>query len=314
MTSRPIILPLSRSRRRFYFRFLVAIFALVVPLLLLYATGYRFEGIGVVKTGGMYVGASRAGAEIYINDVLVRETGTFRRAFFVQDLEPGTYTIRVVKDQYHSWEKTLPVYPHIVTEAQAFNMPESPVLTLIPPTLRTQTTGTATTTPIVNPLYEDVRESFATTTDDGTLDIVPPAALTEELARQLAELELATSTREFRGMQLYEDDERVHAMWTRSAGDIPYYFCTHGQVCMETIVIESLGETPRHFDFFPGSMDLVILTLENGIYVTEIDPRSAQNIQPLFLSDGADFRIVGGRIYVWSNDRLYELRTDAAGI
>lgn len=313
MTARPTILPLPRARRRFYFRFLGALFFLVVPFLLLYATGYRFEGIGVVRTGGIYVGASRAGAEIYINDVLVRETGTFRRAFFVQDLEPGTYTIRVVKDRYHTWEKTLPVYPHIVTEAQAFNMPENPVLTLIPPTLRTQTTGATSTLPVANPLYEDVREAFATTTDM-VPTIVPPAALTEDLAQQLAELERATTTREFRGMRIYEHDGRIAAMWTRGASDIPYYFCVQGHICTEAITLSVFGEMPRHFDFFPGSTDLVVVALSEGIYVTEIDARSSQNIQPLFLSDDADFRIVDGRIYVWSNDRLYELRADAAGI
>lgn len=305
----PIILPLSRSRRRLYFGGLLLIFILSVPLLFLYATGYRFEGItGLVKTGGMYIGAERSAAEIYINGELVRETGTFKRAFFVQDLEPGTYTVNIVKDGYHPWGKTLSVYPHIVTEAQAFNMPEEPLLTRIPESIAGSTTGTTTPLTVPNPVYETIMQSFATTTATSTIAVVPPRSMsTSTFQDDAASRVVATTTKEFRGMLLVDAGDAVEARWTRGTEQIPFYFCVPEQPCVLEIPLNTKDDKPSYFDFFPGTYDLVIVTLPDGVYVTELDNRSGQNIQPLFLADGADFRLVDGNIYVLADERLYEV-------
>lgn len=305
MAPQPIILPLSRTRRRLYFRVLILVFVLAVPLLFLYATGYRFEGFTeLVRTGGMYVGAERAGAEIYINGELVRETGTFRRAFFVQNLEPGTYEVRVTKPEYHPWEKTLAVYPHIVTEAQAFNMPHRPTLVPIPPTLETPA-ATAPST-VSNPLYERVDAAFATSTATSTLST---ASLRTALERESTDLDaaMATTTKEYQDMMLFEIDGGVVAAWEGNSARIPFYFCQPEQGCADRIVLNTHGETPQHFDFFPGTADLVLVTLRQGVYVTELDNRSGQNIQPLIKETGADFRVVDGRIYLSVAERLYEV-------
>jgi len=297
------ISPLSPARRTFYFRVCITIFAVAVPVLFLYATGYRFEGItGLVKTGGMYVSAERSGAEIYVDGELVRETGTFRRAFFVQDLEPGTYTVEVTKAEYHPWGKTLSVYAHIVTEAQAFNMPVEPTLTLIPPTLAGQSTVATSSVLTENPVYVEIHTAFGTTTATSTLDTRP---VTDGGGTLTA---VATTTKEFRGMRLSDTGAHIVAAWTRSSESIPFYFCTPEVGCADEIVLNTKGGKPSYFDFFPGSADLVIVTLLDGIWVTELDNRSGQNIQPLFLSEGADFRVVDGNIYVETADgQLYEV-------
>lgn len=291
-----LIPPLSRARRTFYMRLLFAVFFLAVPILFLYATGYRFAGLSeLVKTGGVYVSAERSGAEIYINGDLVHETGTFRRAFFVQDLEPGVYTIEVHKDGYHPWGKTLPVYAHLVTEAEAFNLPLEPELTLVPPRLVVSGGATATTTE-PNPLHTAVRAAFATTTP--SLSTVAPSAAGM----------LATTTRESGGVQLLEVDDGVVARWTRSLSDIPFYFCTPESSCVDTIELTLEGGVPQSFDFFPGSNDLAIVTLDDGIYGIELDGRSGQNIQPLYPVAGADFRVLDSAIYVQTKGgEIYEV-------
>lgn len=302
------ISPLSPARRTFYFRLSITIFVIAVPVLFLYATGYRFEGItGLVKTGGMYVSAERSGAEIHVNGELVRETGTFRRAFFVQDLEPGTYTVEVTKAGFHPWGKTLSVYAHIVTEAQAFNMPVEPLLTLIPPTLTAQSQVATSSVPAQNPVYVEIHSAFATTTATSTLGALPPRAPTSSSDEALAAA-AATTTKEFRGMRLSDTGEHIVAAWTRSSESIPFYFCMPEAGCMDHIVLNTKGGKPSYFDFFPGSADLVLVTLPDGIWVTELDNRSGQNIQPLFLAEGSDFRVVDGNIYVETEDgELYEV-------
>ncbi len=305
-------MPLSRTRRRLYFGGLLLIFLIAVPILFLYATGYRFGGFNtLVKTGGMYIGAERAGAQIYIDDTLIRETGTFRRAFFVQDLEPGTYTVRITKEGYHPWGKTLTVYPHIVTEAQAFNMPLSPLLTLIPPSIATPSSSTSTAPTMPNPVYERIYQAFATTSATSTIDVVPPRRTLQVEGRSALsadeELAVATTTKEFGGMRLYETKDLVIARWVRGESEIPYYFCIPDRPCASEIPLNTKGAKSSYFDFFPGSRDLVVVTLPDGVYVTELDNRSGQNIQPIFIAEGADFRIVDGQIYVALEKRLYEL-------
>lgn len=317
MSPRPTILTLSIARRRVYFRLLLLIFIIVVPILFLYATGYRFEGLTLLtKTGGIYVGAEESGTEIYLDNELVRETGTFRRAFYIQDLKQGTYTVRVAKDGYHSWEKVLIVHEHIVTEAQAFNMPEEPILVLIPSTFTNQTVNATSTVPLLNPVYRELLAHFVTATTTAT------STVARGLERRRAEAEATGTsnafstignvgtgtTKTFRGMRLYEDKERIVARWMRTAENIPFYFCVREEGCVENIMLNTKEEKPSHFDFFPGTSDLVIVTLKGGVYVTELDNRSGQNIQPLYQASGADFRIIDGAIYVKIvDDTIYKV-------
>ena len=82
--------PLPYRKRRRTFFFLLALFVISLPFLYLYATGYRFDlsdTNAIVGTGGIYVAAERTGAEIYIDDELVRETRVFRTAFYAQNLD-----------------------------------------------------------------------------------------------------------------------------------------------------------------------------------------------------------------------------------
>ena len=300
MAPRPTILTLAQGRRRAYFRVLLALFVLAAPVLFLYATGYRFERLtGLMKTGGIYVGAELSGTEIYLNGELIHETGTFRRAFFIDDLAPETYTIAVRKDGYHPWEKTLAVFPHRVTEAQAFNMPQEPVLTLIPRTLTNQSAVATSTRPLPNQLYEELLAAFAPTTATSTAARAGAVATSTQVSARAA---AATTTKAFRGMELFERGDDIVARWTREAESVPFYFCVNGGQCASEITLNTLSERPSHFDFFPGTADLVLVVLKSGVYVTELDNRSGQNIQPLFLGERADFRVIAGGIYVKTTD------------
>ena len=310
MSPKPAIKTLSRRRRRSYFQLLLAIFVIAAPFLFLYATGYRFESLTVfTKTGGIYVGAEQADAEIYLNSELVHETGTFRRAFYVQDLKPGTYTVRVSKEGFHPWGKTLPVYEHIVTEAQAFNMPEEPLLILIPSTFTNQTANGTTTAIQPNPIYKAIAAHFAMTTATSTRAAVSVPSLRGGITTSAtSSLRVATTTKEFRGMQLSETGGRILAQWTRDAESVPFYFCIQEGICTDEIELNTKEERAKYFDFFPGTTDLALVTLTDGVYVTELDNRSGQNIQPLYLSAGADFRIVDGGIYVkTADDTIYKV-------
>ncbi|MCA9360006.1 hypothetical protein KC850_03135 [Candidatus Kaiserbacteria bacterium] len=145
-------------------------------------------------------------------------------------------------------------------------------------------------------------------------------------------------------MRLVEREGEIFAVWKDDANTIPYYFCVsnynasstasrYGQHVADAIVKQSLSTTTplmldgdrvcrseiklNHlrqdvyfYDFFPNDSDLILLQLEDGLYVTEIDDRAWQNTQLLY--GGDDFRVVieNNIIYVFEDGKYFEIITE----
>lgn len=77
--------------------------------------------------------------------------------------------------------------------------------------------------------------------------------------------------------------------------------------CDKEIQIDRKGEEVIAFDFFPDNDNLVLMQLTNGLYVVEIDNRSWQNTQPLYLGEKISFIISSGRIYVKEAEVIFEV-------
>ncbi|OGG86096.1 hypothetical protein A2392_01385 [Candidatus Kaiserbacteria bacterium RIFOXYB1_FULL_46_14] len=371
----PQVQPLSYRHRFLFFYLLLGIFVLSLPFLFLYATGYRLSSIGIggnlVSTGGIYVATERSGAQIFIDDELVRETRIFRRAFYAQGLDAMTHKVYVQKADHHTWVKELPVYPHIVTEAQAFNLPLVPKVRLITKwqtqagvAVLTSTSDildgasstnqilfeprASTTTLVMNQEYAQLLKEFESpeVKEESVLDRAR-SNLTGESATSTA-----TTTKEWRGVRLYQQDDEVYASFIGNREEMPYYYCAedfprwegatatstastkrnlalaYGTLektaetneldlpvqeipdevtCDPVILIDNKGEAISHFDFFPNSVDLVIIATKSGIYVTEIDDRSWQNRQPLLLGKDLSFRVIGSSVYAYDGKVIYQI-------
>ena len=242
--------PLSYTTRRKTFLFLVLVFVLALPFLYLYATGYRFDvnrPTNLVSTGGMYIAVDRTGAEIYIDDELMRETRAFRRAFYAQNLDAGTHRVHVQKDGYHTWVKELPVSRRLVTEAEAFNLPVVPQVRVIS---KWQTaTGTMVITSAL--LNASTTNAVIATTTLGTSTLIENSEFVALLARigtsststlretpteQLRDFirSVATSTSiesegtttvVSGGAKLFTKGDELYATWIGSFEQMPYYYC-----------------------------------------------------------------------------------------
>jgi len=242
----PQVQPLSYRHRFLFFYFLTGIFILALPFLFLYATGYRLSSLGgdLVSTGGLYVATERSGAQIYIDNELVRETRIFRRAFYAQGLDAKTHKVYVQKAGHHTWVKELPVYAHIVTEAQAFNLPLIPKVRLITewqteagvsvlisasPILKNASSTNqvlfepraSTSTLVANPEYKELIQQFKPTLNP-TESVLERARinLTGENASSTA-----TTTKEWRGVRLFEQDNEIYAAFVGNKEEMPYYYC-----------------------------------------------------------------------------------------
>ncbi|MBI2099121.1 PEGA domain-containing protein [Candidatus Uhrbacteria bacterium] len=98
---------MSIRARQFFFAILAALFIISAPLVILYATGYRynFKKKLIEKTGSLVLDSAPKKARVLINGEDARKITPARFA----RLLPDDYRIRMEKTGYHPWEKTLPV-------------------------------------------------------------------------------------------------------------------------------------------------------------------------------------------------------------
>lgn len=365
----PEVQPLSKGHRSIFFYLLVSIFFLSLPFIFLYATGYRFHfgDNTLVSTGGLYVAAERTGAEIYIDNELVRETRVFRRAFYAQNIPPGTHRIHVQKEGHHTWVKDLPVYPHLVTEAQAFNLPLAPQIRVISPWLRSDgsahlvatssvmevssTTNAYTvatsTIPISNLIknneFERINDLFAARNSTSTVTVS-----SDNFDGEL----IPYNSKVSEGIRLYKDEDKLLAAYIGRKENMPYYYCaedfevlgtttppvlleeagrqaaalikseedvfgpevqkvTEESECDPVVEIDTIGQAVTRFDFFPGGSEFVVVALETGVFVVEVDDRAWQNIQPLLLGDNLDIVVEGNNVYIYDGTLIYEVRANS---
>ena len=276
--------PLSKNKRRGYLFFFSVVFVICVPVFILYAKGYRFDinkAFQISETGGLYINTDQSGISIYVNGDVVRKTSIIQKSVFVQSLKPGTYEVSVSKDAFQTWNKTLKVFPEIVTEARSFSLKAEPTLNEIHKNL---TSGDGSTTSpsraiVKNPEYALINALFATSTQ---------------------------KVIKIRNVLVKNESGLLHVSWTGENDSIPNYFC-ESSVCKREIIINS-GADVASFDFFPGRDDLLIIRLGDGIYVSEIDDRSPQNIQSIVPGAGYDFRVKDwNEIYLKKDAKIYSV-------
>jgi hypothetical protein len=183
-------------------------------------------------------------------------------------------------------------------------------------------TTTATTTSLVERFLAEVeRFGFATTTTATTTDVfVPPSK---------------------GNIQLIERDGEIFAQWVGSYNSIPYYFCVantpastiaerygehvaeqvseqtvstttplyvdENRVCRREIRIDRKRQDVIFYEFLPGASDLVLLQLEDGLYVSEIDDRAWQNTQQIFPGNGFSVLVENDVIYLKLGELYAEL-------
>jgi hypothetical protein len=378
MHDKPQIESLSLKHRNRLFLLLLALFLIVLPIMIFYTTGYRLDLSGeeqaIVTTGGVYVTTDNLDVEVFLDDVLVERPRLFRSAYYIQNVAAGQHRIVVQRPDLHTWVKELPVDPHIVIEAAAFNMPALPHLRPITKFLTATGTpvypgiteppqpllvGTSTvpfvlaqsprtTTYLANEEYLFVSSLFSTSAT-ATLSVF------EQWLDEVDRFRFSTTTDEDisttsepvvqRGsIRLVEREHELYAVWVGASDAIPHYFCVnsassstiatrYGQhiadaiealkvatsstlivegdrLCRPEIRLDRLRQDVYFYDFFSNSSDLVLLQLEDGLYVTEIDDRSWQNVQRIYAGNGFQTVVENSVIYVHDDGYYFAVSTE----
>ena len=82
------------------------------------------------------------------------------------------------------------------------------------------------------------------------------------------------------------------------------------RVCRIDIRIDRKWQEVIWFDFLPNRSDLVLMLLEDGLYVVEIDDRSWQNVQLLYPGTDLVVLLDAGRVMVKDGEYILEVFTD----
>lgn len=109
----------KRARTALFFTVAV-LFFLTTPAAVLYSQGYRFdwEAKRVVQVGAFYFKAAPPRADISVDGAVSTKTDLFFGTLLTKGLIPKQYKVRIAKEGFHPWEKTLEVWTKQVTEAK----------------------------------------------------------------------------------------------------------------------------------------------------------------------------------------------------
>ena len=124
---------MTKKTRMVLFLSLLVLFFLIVPLIVFYSQGYRydFENKKITQTGGLFLKVVPRQVEIYIDNKLKKKTDFFFGSILIENLLPKKYKIEVKKEGYYPWEKSLEIKERQVTEAKNIILfPENPNFTV----------------------------------------------------------------------------------------------------------------------------------------------------------------------------------------
>jgi hypothetical protein len=272
--------PFPAYRRRIYFGLSVILFLALLPVVILYADGWRFkQGFGLVRTGGIYIAVPYNNATVTFNGERVGQSGFLQRDFYIGDLAPAAYSLRVEGGGVRPWSRILVVEPQLVTDARAILLPEEVTL------VRLVTSGNASSTKLVSTdTYYDYLVAFATST-------------------VIASTTLPVDERGDIGLFIDEDGDLI-ARWMRQ--DHPHSaFCGSPSLCEREMSIKRIGGPATDAHFFGGGV--VYRTEEGGIYFTEIDIRPTAVSAQLYAAADAEMRLLNDSLIIKSDDLLYEV-------
>jgi hypothetical protein len=256
---KPLVQPLAYWQRKLIFTLLFLAFLFALPVFMFYATGYRYDIFGdqpsIKATGGLYIAADAEDSSIYVDEEEVTNARVFRNASYIQGLVPNIHQVHVQSRDRHTWVKQLSVYPHIVTEAEAFNMPLVPQVRPITPyqtvageaVFKVATTsevilGDASTTIPIFLSTTTATSSFRANQEYTLLfDLFDEKASTTKALKKVASSEkefgfatttptttntvLATTTVARNNISLHEEGGDVVAVALGTGRQIPHYFC-----------------------------------------------------------------------------------------
>lgn len=118
------------AQRRLLYAGATALFALIAPLLILSAQGYRFDvrAMRFLRTGGLVITSEPKRAQLLLDGTILRETTPLT----IFNLLPGEYEVMIRREGYQPWHDRVRVRSRVSTKIEAVLMPAVLNLTSLP--------------------------------------------------------------------------------------------------------------------------------------------------------------------------------------
>lgn len=300
--------PMSLKTRRILAVGSFLLFVIVLPVVALYASGYRLSsGFSLVPTGGVYISVPLSGVSISLNGEELERSSIFSKSFFFDNLEPGSYVIQTHLEGYAPWSKTLTVESRLVTDVFMLAVPQPfRVLEIVATSSEPfpELTATSTMKFVSLDAYDSLAEPFIATTSKivatSTLPTLPDAASsTEEI---LPEEE--KSVDEQNGTALFIEDGNLRVSWERNSQP-PSIFCVKPALCVNSFLLEQAEDTVTDAQFFRGGV--LYRTAESGVFFTEVDIRQPRLFITVYSAPDSEYSVINNTLYVWDEETLYEI-------
>jgi hypothetical protein len=99
---------MTLAHRRIIYSIFIVAFLVILPLIILHSTGYRFNSKKSIlqKTGIIFLESKPKDVDIFINGKIVENRSPVR----IKNLLPNKYDIRISKEGYMDWQKRVDVY------------------------------------------------------------------------------------------------------------------------------------------------------------------------------------------------------------
>lgn len=252
----------------------VLLFFIGFPVLVFYSAGYSWDDtFGISARGGIYVFTPEPNTSVFLGNELKNVSGFFNKELLLNDLKPDQYLVLATNDQFWPWAKVVEV-----TEGQVEAL--NPLL--IPKVIEVEEIEKT------DSIRRNLIAVFATT----TVSAVPVTNSTSTPGALIK-----------KNVKIWHSGAKLFAQWQGSSGVIPEYFCNGGN-CTKPIQVFEAYDSIRTIDFYPSRDDAIILALDNGVYVIEIDKRPTQNFYPLYRGDSPDFRVYRNQVYIKDADYI----------
>lgn len=287
--------PLSLSVRRLYAALFFVLFIILLPIITLYASGYRLSGFSLVPTGGIYVSVPASDFQISINGEPLGRSGLFSHSFFFDNLAPASYVVQASAEGYYPWSKTLVVESRVVSDAQPLAIRQPLIvreLSVATSSNALPESATSTVRAVSRAEITDIRALFAATSTD--LGALPGE---ENLTPRIVADEGA-------GALLIIEGGNLFLRWEEKRSP-PSSFCIRPSNCQNVFALEAGDESVTDAAFFAGGV--VYRTRESGVYFTEADIREPRLVIAVFTKADTAFRIIGGTLFIESEDSIFEV-------
>lgn len=280
--------------------FLFAVFITVIPVIICYSMGYRISGdFKIVETGGIYLSSSEADTSLYVNGKLKKKSGLVDRNILLQNLKPGLYSIKLTKDQFHTWEKRVKIQEKQVEVCYPLLVPEKfepeEIKKYLPLKQKNKKTKY-----ILNDDYKEISDLFKKPAKSSH------GLLSRWYNGEAGKIKTGRNIKLKGNVLLSKEENSIFVRWLGKEDNLPFFINT-----MKKKKIFTSGSTISSFDFYPGRSDAMLIRFDNGsLYAVEIDTRFEQQNAYRILRYCSRFLVDEQILYYFSGSRLYSIDFD----